>query len=464
MSTKNSLCNDRQLLHSRRSILQASSCGFGWLAFSSMASQVNSALGGSTSLTKTHFPAKAKRVIFLCMKGGPSHVDTFDYKPMLKKVDGKDGPRNNSAWMASPWKFAQQGASGHWVSDLLPALGKQADKMCMIHSMQTDVPAHPQAMVRLHTGSSQFVRPSLGAWTLYGLGTENDNLPGFVSISPAAGTGGAQNYGSAFLPANYQGTRIGNDAGDIRQSRMSNLEPAVGPLRQTSELDFIQSMNREKLRRDQTNSELDGVIKSYELAYRMQGQMPEVMDVTKESQETQKLYGMDSPKSANFGAKCLMARRLIEAGVRFVEVSHGNWDHHFNIEQALPDNCDQIDQGAAGLLIDLEQRGLLEETLVVWSGEFGRTPYAQAKSGRDHNNKAFTLWMAGGGVKAGTSYGSSGDFGHEASENPVPIVDFHATMLALLGLDHEKLTYRHAGRDFRLTDVKGRVIRDVIEG
>lgn len=464
MSKKNSLCNDRQLLHSRRSILQASSCGFGWLAFSSMASQVTSALGGSTSPAKAHFPAKAKRVIFLCMKGGPSHVDTFDYKPMLKKVDGKDGPRNNSEWMASPWKFAQQGASGHWVSELLPALGKQADKMCMIHSMQTDVPAHPQAMVRLHTGSSQFVRPSLGAWTLYGLGTENDNLPGFVSISPASGTGGAQNYGSAFLPANFQGTRIGNDAGDIRQSRMANLEPAVGPLRQTSELEFIQSMNREKLRRDQTNSELDGVIKSYELAYRMQGQMPEVMDVTKESQETQKLYGMDSPKSANFGAKCLMARRLIESGVRFVEVSHGNWDHHFNIEQALPDNCDQIDQGAAGLLIDLERRGLLEETLVVWSGEFGRTPYAQAKSGRDHNNKAFTLWMAGGGVKAGTSYGSSGDFGHEASENPVPIVDFHATMLALLGLDHEKLTYRHAGRDFRLTDVKGRVIRDVIDG
>jgi len=396
------------------------------------------------------------------MRGAPSHVDTFDYKPLLKNADGKEGPKKNSQWMASPWKFNQQGESGHWMSELFPALGKQADKLCMIHSMQTDLPAHPQAMVRLHTGSSQFVRPSLGAWTLYGLGTENDNLPGFVVISPAGGAGGSQNYGSAFLPANYQGTRIGSDKGDIQQSKMANLAPAVGPQRQQAELEFIQSMNQEKLRRDQSNNELDGVIKSYELAYRMQGEMPEVMDISKESEETKNLYGLNSPKSANFGAKCLMARRMIESGVRFVEVSHGNWDHHFNIEQALPSSCEEIDRGAAGLLIDLERRGLLEETLVVWTGEFGRTPYAQAKSGRDHNNKAFTLWMAGGGVKAGKSYGSSGDFGHEATENPVPIVDFHATMLALLGLDHEKLTYRHAGRDFRLTDVKGRVVRDVI--
>jgi len=458
----NRMCNDRQLLHSRRSLLQASSCGFGWLAFSSIASQA--CLGSDTPAIATgqHFPAKAKRVIFLCMKGAPSHVDTFDYKPLLQKVDGQEGPKKNSQWMASPWKFNQQGDSGHWISELLPSLAKQSDKLCMVHSMQTDLPAHPQAVVRLHTGSSQFVRPSIGAWTLYGLGTENDNLPGFVSISPAAGTGGAQNYGSGFLPANFQGTRIGNDNGDIQQSKLANLTPAVGPQRQRSELDFIQAMNREKLRRDQTNNDLDGVIKSYELAYRMQGEMPGVMEILSESEETKKLYGLDSPKSANFGAKCLMARRLIESGVRFVEVSHGNWDHHFNIEQALPDSCEQIDQGAAGLLIDLERRGLLDETLVVWTGEFGRTPYAQAKSGRDHNNKAFTLWMAGGGVKAGMSYGSSGDFGHEATENPVPIVDFHATMLALLGMDHEKLTFRHAGRDFRLTDVKGRVIRDLI--
>ncbi len=228
------------------------------------------------------------------------------------------------------------------------------------------------------------------------------------------------------------------------------------------ELDFIQSMNREKLGRDRVNPELEGVIKSYELAHRMQGEMPAVLDLNKETEATKELYGLNRRTTASFGTKCLTARRMIEAGVRFVEITHGNWDHHFNIQTTLPASCDQVDHGIAGLLTDLEQRGLLEETLVVWTGEFGRTPYAQGKTGRDHNNKAFTLWMAGGGVAAGTSYGSSGEFGFEATENPVPIVDFHATMLALLGLDHEKLTYRHAGRDFRLTDVKGRVIREVM--
>jgi hypothetical protein len=461
MSLPSQLCANRKTLTTRRDILQATSCGFGWLAFSSLAARASLADAQATAAA-TSFPAKAKRVIFLCMRGGPSHVDTFDYKPLLAKVDGQNALRPGSQWLSSPWKFAQHGQSGRWVSELFPEMAKQVDKLCFIHSMQTDVPAHPQAMVRLHTGTSQFIRPSLGAWALYGLGVENENLPGFVAISPTSAFGGSQNYGSGFLPANFQGTKLGSENRDGGDAKIPNLERRIGPNRQQMELEFIQSMNRAKLERDAVNPELEGVIKSYELAYRMQSEMPGILDIDKETQATKSLYGLDQRETSSFGTKCLMARRLAESGVRFIEITHGNWDHHFNIETTLPTACEQVDRGMAGLLVDLEQRGLLEETLVVWTGEFGRTPYAQGKSGRDHNNKAFTLWMAGGGVSAGQSYGSSGDFGYEATDNPVPIVDFHATMLALLGLDHEKLTYRHAGRDFRLTDVKGRVIHEVI--
>jgi hypothetical protein len=462
MSPITPLCSHRQPLIDRRQVLQYTACGFGWLAFASMATRV--ALAEKSLGTGGHFPAKAKRVIFLCMRGGPSHVDTFDYKPQLQRADGQTAIRPGSQWMGSPWTFSQHGQSGRWVSELFPELAKQVDKLCLIHSMQTDVPAHPQAMIRLHTGSSQFVRPSLGAWTLYGLGIENENLPGFVAISPTSAVGGSQNYGSAFLPANFQGTKLGSETSDARGASIRNLERNVGPRRQQLELDFIQAVNRDKLARDRVNPELEGVIKSYELAYRMQGEMPGVLDLDKETKETKDLYGLDQRTTSSFGSKCLMARRLAEAGVRFIEITHGNWDHHFNITTVLPAACEQVDRGLAALLIDLERRGMLDETLVVWTGEFGRTPYGQARSGRDHNNKAFTLWMAGGGVAAGTSYGSSGDFGYEAAENPVPIVDFHATLLALLGLDHEQLTYRYAGRDFRLTDVKGRVVSDVIAG
>jgi hypothetical protein len=430
------------------------------LAFSSLATRL--ALADAKAGSATHFAAKAKRVIFLCMRGGPSHVDTFDYKPALAKVNGKSAIRPGSQWMDSPWKFSQHGQSGRYVSELFPETAQHADKLCMIHSMQTDVPAHPQAMVRLHTGTSQFVRPSLGAWTLYGLGVENENLPGFVSISPTGAFGGSQNYGSAFLPAAYQATKLGAENRDASEAKIPNIQPIVSPQRQQAELDFVQMMNREKLQRDHVNPDVEGVIKSYELAERMQGEMPKVLDLSRESESVRALYGLNNRATSSFGTKCLMARRLIESGVRFVEITHGNWDHHFNIQTTLPASCEQVDKGCAGLLADLQQRGLLDETLVVWTGEFGRTPYGQGANGRDHNNKAFTLWMAGGGVAAGTSYGTSGEFGFEAEENPVPIVDFHATMLALLGLDHERLTYRYAGRDFRLTDVKGRVIREVI--
>jgi len=454
-----SLCQTRNPLVTRRAVLQHTSCGFGWLAFSAMLAQRATAEPGVP-----HFPAKAKRVLFLSMKGGPSHVDTLDYKPALAKVDGKPGPRPGSKWMKSPWAFSQHGESGLWISELFPELSQVADDLAIVNSMQTDVPAHPQASVRMHTGTSQFVRPSLGSWVLYGLGSENESLPGFISIAPGGGAGGAQNYGSAFLPASYQGMRIGNENREVEQTQIANLAPLVGSERQRRELEYIQTLNRKKLEQDRGDSDIEGVIHSYEMAFRMQSELPQVMNIRSESKETMALYGLDRKETKNFGGKCLMARRMMEAGVRFVEITHGAWDHHANLAEALPRNCSAIDRPLYGLLADLKQRGMLEETLVVWTGEFGRTPYAQGRDGRDHNHKAFSLWMAGGGVAAGQQYGSSGEFGVEATEKPVPIVDFHATLLALLGLDHEKLTYQHAGRDFRLTDTKGRVLHELMAG
>ncbi|MEI8212741.1 MAG: DUF1501 domain-containing protein [Planctomycetota bacterium] len=456
------LCRNRLELLSRRSVLRNTACGFGWMALSAMLAKDSPAQRIESA--GTQLPARAKHVIFLCMKGGPSHVDTFDFKPELEKVDGKEGPRPGSKWMKSPWTFKQHGESGLWISELFPELSRVADSLTIVNSMQTDVPAHAQATVRLHTGNSQFVRPSLGSWVLYGLGSENESLPGFISIAPGGGAGGAQNYGNAFLPAYYQGMRLGNEGRDIDQTQVANLAPIVGSERQRRELAFIQKMNRSKFDDDPQDQELEGVIHSYELAFKMQSELPKVMDLQSESADTLALYGIDRKESKNFGGKCLLARRMVEAGVRFIEITHGAWDHHANLHQSLTRNCAAIDRPIYGLLSDLQQRGLLEETLVVWTGEFGRTPYAQGRDGRDHNHKAFSLWMAGGGIATGKRYGSSGDFGVEATENPVPIVDFHATLLALLGLDHEQLTFRYAGRDFRLTDTRGRVIQDWIPG
>ena len=396
------------------------------------------------------------------MSGAPSHVDLLDYKPQLNRDSGKPGPRSGSHLLGSKWKFAQHGQSGLWMSELLPKLAKQVDQLCVIPSMQTDLPAHPQAFIKLHTGTAQFVRPSMGAWTLYGLGTENQNLPGFVSLTPPSGFGGATNYGSSFLPAIYQGTRIGQNDRPIRNANVANLTGQVSRSDQRAELDFLQSLNKEKLKRDSFNPEVEGVIQSYELAFRMQQEMPQVLDLSRESAATQKAYGIDSERTDDMGRKCLLARRLVEAGVRFVEITHGNWDHHFDLNNKLQQSCSEVDQPIAALLADLAQRDLLKDTLVVWTGEFGRTPYAEGQEGRDHNTKAFTMWLAGGGIKPGLTYGRSDDYGYEAVENPVQIADLHATILAVLGLDHETLTYRHAGRDFRLTDVKGRVINQIM--
>jgi hypothetical protein len=468
------LCNQIAPLVNRRQLLQGASCGFGWLAFSSLLGQAgltgqsaaSAALNGRfenpLAPKSPHFAAKAKHVIFLCMRGGPSHLDTFDYKPKLQTDSGKPGPRPGSKLLASKFKFKQSGKSGLWISELYNELAKQADELCFIHSLQTDLPAHPQAFVRLHTGTSQFVRPSLGAWAMYGLGTENQNLPGFISITPSSNFGGATNYGSSFLPAIYQGTALGRDNRPIASAEIAHLKTKQAKEEQRAELDFLQTLNRRKLERDQVNPDVEGAIEAAELAFKMQSEMPQVLDLSKESDATKRLYGIGDRQTEDFGRKCLLARKMVESGVRFVEVTHGNWDHHFNMNASLERSCSEVDRPVAGLLQDLKKRGLLDETLVVFTGEFGRTPYAQGQDGRDHNNKAFTLWMAGGGVKAGFSYGRSNDYGFDVEENPVSIHDLHATLLALLGLDHERLTFRHAGRDFRLTDVYGNVVKDVV--
>ena len=324
-----------------------------------------------------------------------------------------------------------------------------------------------RAMTQMHTGNAQFVRPSLGAWTLYGLGSENASLPGFISLNPAAGT--AQSYGSAFLPAVYQGTKLGSagrrggrgrtgsggQVPDIKNSRYSSRQ-------QKQQLDLIQRLNEEKLKRDKVQPGVEGVIESYELAFRMQSAMPELMDLSQESQSILDLYGIGDGATDSFGRQCLLARRFSESGVRFVEITHGNWDTHFGMSTQLPNLCEQIDKPIAGLLTDLKRRGMLKDTLVIWAGEFGRTPYAQNGDGRDHNNKGYTTWLAGGGVKGGFSFGATDDLGAEAVEGKCHIHDWHATILQLLGLDHEQLTYRYAGRDFRLTDVAGNVLNEII--
>jgi hypothetical protein len=458
---------------SRRSFLQGSSAGFGYLAFSAL-STWGAAATSPLAPKPSHFAARAKRVIFLFMPGAPSHVDTFDYKPKLTADTGKESGRGRggpATLLGSPWKFSQSGRSGLWISELFPEVAKHADHLCLMRSMHTDMPNHPQAVIQMHTGTAQFIRPSLGSWTLYGLGTTNENLPGFITINPSA-LGGARNYGSSFLPAIYQGTRIGSNfpgggaagrryGGGSPQTISNIANPRYTTDAQRTQLDFIQTLNKAKLQQEAYEPQIEGVIESNELAFRMQNVAPQVMDIDKESETTKKLYGIGEDATDTFGRQCLMARRLAESGVRFIEVSHGNWDQHRNLTADLARNCNAIDKPISGLLTDLQARGLLKDTLVIWGGEFGRTPHAQSGDGRDHNNKGFTLWMAGGGVKGGLSYGATDDYGYEAVSDKVHIHDWHATILALLGLDHEKLTYRYAGRDFRLTDVSGRVVKEV---
>lgn len=459
--------NPRSL--SRRQVLQSVSSGFGYLAFAGLSSMAAAADRKRSPLAPkaAHFPARARHVIFLCMNGAPSHVDTFDYKPRLaaddSKLSDRPGRIPGAKLMGSPWKFRQHGESGLWVSELFPAVAAHADELCVVRSMKTDLPAHPEAYLMLHTGSAQFIRPSLGAWTLYGLGTENQDLPGFIAVKPTSRNGGAQNYGSAFLPAACQATRIGSEAAAIAQARVGNIKnPQLDAAAQRRQLDLLQSMNREYLAREQVHPGVDGVIESYELAFRMQGALPGVMNLVGETAATKKLYGLDDSATADFGNMCLLARRFVESGVRFVELTHGDWDQHRGLKAGHARNARSVDRPIAGLLTDLRTRGLLDHTLVIWGGEFGRTPHGQNADGRDHNNKGFCLWLAGGGVKPGITYGATDEHGYEAVENPMHVHDLHATTLHLLGLDHERLTYRYAGRDMRLTDVKGVVHKGVL--
>ena len=466
-------CNRLPIAYSRRDMLRYAACGFGSLAFAAMSARASGAslLGMSNArddeprsplaAKKPHFAPTAKRIIFLCMAGAPSHVDTFDYKPELAARDGQTF-RGNAKLLASPWKFSQQGKGGLWISDLFPNLGKQADHMCLLRGMKAEIPAHAQASIQLHTGSFQFVRPSMGAWALYGLGTENENLPGFIAINPRGDNGGAQLYGSGFLPASYQATpvRLSRRGSDDAVAQINNERFCTAAQRE--QIDLVQRLNKERLKREKSDRELEGVIESYELAFRMQAEVPDLVDFADEDKKTLEMYGIGQEPTDDFGRQCLLARRFAEKGVRFIEVGHGGWDTHRNLREELGQQCSEIDQPIAALLADLKRRGMLDETLVLWGGEFGRTPYAQGTDGRDHNAKGFTMWMAGGGVKGGISHGATDDVGAEAVDGVMDIHDLHATILHLAGLDHERLTHRHAGRDFRLTDVKGRVNKEIL--
>jgi len=458
-------------------VLRDTALGFGMLAFAAQLAEESRAAEPADPLASRppHFPARAKRVIFLFMKGGPSQVDTFDYKPFLDRDDGKplpfDKPRVQFAptgnLMRSPWRFRQHGQSGAWVSDLFPSVAECVDDLCFIHSLHGSNAAHGGAVLKLHTGSDSMVRPSMGSWITYGLGTENRNLPGFLTICPTLAHGGVNNWNSAFLPAAFQGTPIGNASIPVDQAKIRYIRNADTPPKvQRLLLDRLGEMNRDHLQRSGPEQALEGRLNTFELAFRMQTAMPEIEDLSRETAATHRLYGLDDPVTASFGRQCLLARRLAERGVRFVQVTHSDsavqWDQHSNLKAGHEKNAREVDRPIAGLLKDLKARGLLQDTLVLWAGEFGRTPTMQGGDGRDHNPEGFTVWLAGGGVKGGHRHGATDDYGYFAVRDKVHLHDLHATLLALLGLDHEKLTYRHAGREFRLTDVHGRVVREIM--
>jgi len=462
----------------RREALKRSAVGFGSLALSSLlADEARDAEKSQDPLAAKvpHFPAKAKRIIFLFMAGGPSQVDTFDPKPLLTRDHGKPLPfekpkvqfNSTSNLLKSPWEFKQYGESGLWVSDLFPNVAKQADELCMIHSMYGTNPAHGGATMKVHTGSDNFIRPSMGSWVSYGLGTENANLPAFVTICPTLAFGGINNWSSSFLPAAYSGTPLGDASVPSAKARVKYISNSkLSREIQRLQLDRLQQANGKHLADAGAEAALQGRIETFELAFRMQSEIPKVEDLSGESEETLKLYGMDDPVTANFGRMCLMARRFAESGVRYIQVTHSDdkvqWDQHADLVKGHGKNAKEVDKPIAGLLYDLKARGLLEDTLVWWGGEFGRTPTAEQADGRDHNPEGFTMWLAGGGVKPGFRYGATDDYGYYAAENKVHIHDLHATILHLMGLDHERLTYRYAGRDFRLTDIHGNVVKEII--
>jgi hypothetical protein len=464
----------------RRAMLKQAAAGFGYLAFAGLCAEAAgppSATRGPLSPKTPHHRPRAKRVIFLFMHGGPSQTDTFDYKSRLNRENGEPCPfqlpnvfaddkryEKRPPLLGSPWKFRQRGASGHWVSDLLPEIATCADDLCVVRSLHTEGQAHGEATLRLHTGASSLVRPSVGSWVTYGLGSENGNLPGFVTICPPRAHGGVQNYSSAFLPAAYQGTAIGTADVPIAKAEIPFLKnPGLQPVGQRRQLDLIQRLNREHLADAGRDPNLEGLIESFELAFRMQSEAPGLMRLDDESRATKALYGIGQQETDDFGRQCLLARRFAEAGVRFVQVSTGyKWDQHQDLIDGHNKIARATDRPIAGLLKDLKGRRLLDDTLVLWGAEFGRTPFAEGANGRDHNPQGYTMWLAGGGVRGGMAHGETDEYGHRAVVDKVHIHDLHATVLHLLGLNHERLTYRYSGRDFRLTDVHGKVVHAIL--
>ena len=459
------LCNDRMRLGatrtSRREFLSRCGMGIGSLGLASLLSEEVLATAAGFQIKATHFPAKAKRVIHIFAAGAPSHIDTWDPKPELNKLDGQSLPGENGVAMASKFKFSRYGKSGIEVSEVFSAIARHVDDLAIIRSMHTDIPAHDVAQLFMNTGSLRSVKPSVGAWALYGLGSANENMPGYISLRPDGGSPGALNWGSAFLPGDLQATSINTSTPTVEGMIPNIRNEYFGRQEQRRELDLVQKLNAMHSETLQKDPQLEARIKSFEMAYRMQMEATDAFDIAKEPQNIHALYG-DSPQ----GRQLMIARRLVERGVRFVQVWAGGWDHHQDIEDRLPASAAEIDTPAAALLTDLKQRGLLDETLVIWGGEFGRTVTRDRNGnenpGRDHNNKAFSMWLAGGGVKGGTIHGATDPFGAAAVKDKVHVHDLHATILHLLGFDHTKLTYRYNGRDFRLTDNFGNVVKGIL--
>jgi hypothetical protein len=464
---------------SRRQMLRRAANGFGLLGLATLLSENSSVLAAASTdplaVKPPQFPARAKRVIFLFMSGGPSHVDTFDPKPRLARDNGKPLPfakpklerTKTGNLLGSPWKFQKQGECGTEISELFPHLATRVDDLCLIRSIVADNINHNGACLQMNTGEQAFSRPSMGSWLTYGLGSENRSLPGFIVISPAQPAQGAPLWSSSFLPASYQGTLVS----DLKNPIANLSNPRFNFGEQRHQLDLLKELNETHMAEREEDSRLSARIESFELAFRMQMQAPEAFDVSRESAVTRKLYGIGESTTDIFGKQCLMARRLTERGVRMVQVYHTQtvkrsscqlWDQHGGLREELPNNCAAVDQPIAGLLTDLKERGLLEETLVIWGGEFGRTPTAEGTNGREHHPFGFSMWLAGGGVKGGLVHGATDEFGWHAVENKVHVHDLHATILHLMGIDHEKLTYRYSGRDFRLTDVSGKVVREIL--
>lgn len=461
---------------SRRALLSRAASGFGAMAVSALLG--NTASAKPASARAPHFPPKARSVIFLFMEGAVSQVDSFDYKPMLEKHHGENPQKtigklektqfeSVGTVMKSPWAFKQRGQSGLWISDLFPHIAGCADDLCVFNSMTSAFPEHTSANYFLHSGLGVQGRPSMGSWVAYGLGSFNDNLPGFVVLNGGQiPSGGLDCFGSGFLPASYQGSLLNANGTPLANILPSEKEPA----QQIAKRRFAERLNRLSLADSGGNDALESAIANAELAGRMQAAIPELLDISGESDATKKLYGADSDyvHTRTYARECIIARRMVERGVRFIELTipmvdgFQRWDAHGGLVNNHSTNARAVDQPIAGLLADLKARGLLDSTLVVFSGEFGRTPFAQGSDGRDHNEFGFSAWMAGGGVRPGMSYGATDEWGYRAVEKPLEIHDLHATMLHLLGMDHTKLTYRFGGRDIRLTDVHGNVVREIL--